>query len=170
MPADAPQVAAAARDAVHDPYGARDEVITAASRAAEAGEAGCEVIVVGWAFSPSFSRTLLVRHPRLGWLSPGGRLHKGETPIAGAKRETFEETGIPGLHPMWDRPAAVLGESRPVGRRFGFAYPFVIDEGAPLTPEPDQPAKWFDLDSVPTGVFPLDAGCMHDVAMTLSGP
>jgi 8-oxo-dGTP pyrophosphatase MutT (NUDIX family) len=38
---------------------------------------------------------LLHRHKRLGlWLQPGGHLDPGEAPLAAARRETLEETGL----------------------------------------------------------------------------
>ena len=44
--------------------------------------------------------TVLHLHKRLGrWLQPGGHLHAGETPWAGARREAEEETGLAVSHP-----------------------------------------------------------------------
>lgn len=39
-------------------------------------------------------------HKRLGvWLQPGGHIDAGETPGDAALRETYEETGLLGMHP-----------------------------------------------------------------------
>lgn len=54
------------------------------------------VVLIFDAESADRSRLLLLRQPPgRGWTLPAGLLEKRETPIAGAIRETFEETGIP---------------------------------------------------------------------------
>jgi ADP-ribose pyrophosphatase YjhB (NUDIX family) len=46
-------------------------------------------------FSPSGDRLLLLRQPPgRGWTLPAGLLDRGETPVQGAVREVFEETGL----------------------------------------------------------------------------
>ncbi|MEY9878244.1 8-oxo-dGTP pyrophosphatase MutT (NUDIX family) [Streptacidiphilus sp. MAP12-33] len=90
LPAFCPALADAADRALADPYRSRRRLAAAACGSGEAGE----VVVAGWVYDPELTRTLLVRHPRFGWLSPGGRLWAGEEPLAGALREVTEETGL----------------------------------------------------------------------------
>jgi ADP-ribose pyrophosphatase YjhB (NUDIX family) len=46
-------------------------------------------------FDPSGDRLLLLRQPPgRGWTLPAGLLDRGETPVQGAVREVFEETGL----------------------------------------------------------------------------
>ncbi|MCK9932037.1 NUDIX hydrolase [Frankia sp. Mgl5] len=107
-------------------------------------------------FSRGLERTLLVRHPRFGWLSPGGRLEEGETPREGALREVTEETGI-NADLLVREPAAVLGDDQHAcGRIYGLAYALTANPAEPLRPEPGQPATWFHLKDLPPSYYPLD--------------
>lgn len=45
-------------------------------------------------------KVLLIKHKKLNlWLPPGGKLDEGETPLQGARRELYEETGLVGVYP-----------------------------------------------------------------------
>jgi 8-oxo-dGTP diphosphatase len=50
-------------------------------------------VVIVVAFTSDGRRLLAVRHRDRGWELPGGRLHAGEDPVDGARREFREETG-----------------------------------------------------------------------------
>ncbi|WP_157874995.1 NUDIX hydrolase [Streptomyces resistomycificus] len=166
LPQALPDLAAAAAAAHRDPYGARG--LLTASANGHAGPDG-DVIVAGWVFSHDFHHTLLVRHHRFGWLSPGGRLEAGESPLAGARREVAEETGLD-LHPLLPDPVALLGNTP--GRRervYGLAYAFAADPATALTPETGQPAAWFTLERMPPcPVFPLDDQVLAHTARDLA--
>lgn len=166
LPQVVPDLAAAAKAAHHDPYDARDLLTCSAS-----GGPGpdCDVIVAGWVFSPDFRRTLLVEHRRFGWLSPGGRLEAGESPLDGARREVAEETGMD-LRPLLPDPVALLGNRERPERVYGLAYAFGADPATPLTPETGQPAAWFTIaDMPPCPVFPLDHQVLAATARDLGG-
>ncbi|MFE0522540.1 NUDIX hydrolase [Streptomyces sp. NPDC058954] len=165
LPRVVPYLAAAALSAQRDPYGARSLLACAAS-----GGPGPDhdVIVAGWVFSHDFRQTLLVDHPRFGWLSPGGRLEEGESPPDGALREVTEETGAD-PRPLLPDPVAVLGNRERPERVYGLAYAFVADPATPLTPEIGQPAAWFAIaDMPPCPVFPLDHEVLAATARDLA--
>ncbi|MFD9004273.1 NUDIX hydrolase [Streptomyces sp. NPDC059582] len=168
LPRALPDLAAAAQAAHRDPYGARDLLTTSAHGAP--GPDG-DVIVAGWVYSHDLRHTLLVAHPRFGWLSPGGRLEDGESPLQGACREVAEETGLR-LRPLLPDPVAVLGNRERTERRYGLAYAFAADPAGPLTPETGQPAAWFTLaDMPPCPAFPLDHEVLAHTARDLArGP
>ena len=166
LPRVVPHLAAAAMSAQRDPYGARGLLACAAS-----GGPGPDrdVIVAGWVFSPDFRQTLLVDHPRFGWLSPGGRLEAGELPPDGARREVVEETGTD-PRPLLPDPVAVLGNRERPERVYGLAYAFAADPATPLTPETGQPAAWFAIaDMPPCPAFPLDHEALAATARTFAG-
>ena len=165
LPRAVPDLAAAATAARRDPYGARGLLTCSAS-----GGPGpdCDVIVAGWVFSHDFRQTLLVRHRRFGWLSPGGRLEAGESPLDGARREVAEETGTD-PRPLLSDPVAVLGNRECPERVYGLAYAFAADPGRPLAPEAGQPAAWFAIaDMPPCQVFPLDHEVLAATARDLA--
>lgn len=165
LPRQVPDLAAAAMAAHRDPYGTRDLLTSSAH--GDPGPDG-DVIVAGWVFSHDLRHTLLVAHPRFGWLSPGGRLEEGESPLEGARREVTEETGIqPRL--LLPDPVALLGNHRPPERLYGLAYAFAADPTTPLAPETGQPAAWFTLaDMPPCPMFPLDHEVLAKTARDLA--
>ncbi|MBX7554406.1 NUDIX hydrolase [Streptomyces sp. tea 10] len=146
--------------AMRDPYRARESLLLAAAGGvAPPGE----LVVAGWVFDQTFERCVLVRH-RLGWMAPGGRLHIGESPLDGARREVREETGID-VRPLSRIPAAVLGNTTGTSeRRYGLAYSFAADASCRLDPEPGQPARWCDVSALPASLFVYDPGMMEEVA------
>ncbi|WP_405880993.1 NUDIX domain-containing protein [Streptomyces sp. NBC_01384] len=172
LPRVVPDLAAAATAAHRDPYGARD-LLTCSANGGPGPDS--DVIVAGWVFSHDFRRTLLVRHRRFGWLSPGGRLERGESPLDGARREVAEETGMD-LRPLLPDPVALLGNREhpervheSPERVYGLAYAFGADPATPLTPETGQPAGWFTIaDMPPCPVFPLDHEVLAETARDLA--
>lgn len=152
LPGHYPQLAFEASVARSDPYAGRRLLAIAAS----GGPAlHAQVVVAGRVFSGDLERTLLVRHPRFGWLSPGGRLEEGETAREGALREVTEETGIH-ARLLVREPAAVLGEHHAGGRTYGLAYALTANHAESLRPESGQPASWFRLNDLPPSHYPLD--------------
>lgn len=165
LPRALPDLAAAAGAARRDPYGAR-ALLTRGAQGTAAPDG--DVIVAGWVFSPDFTATLLVSHPRFGWLSPGGRLEAGESPLDGARREVAEETGTH-PEPLLPDPVTLLGSRHPTERIYGLAYAFTADPATPLTPESGQPAAWFPIaDIPPCPMFPLDHEVLAATARDLT--
>lgn len=165
LPCEQPLLAEATSRAWLDPYQTRDQMVRAAQGHPEPTG---EVVVVGWVFSLARRATLLVRHPRWDWLSPGGRLHRDEDPVAGASREIREETGLD-LQPVDFSPVCVLGDAAG-DRRYGLAYAYLADERANLRPEDGQPAAWYALDELSAFPFSHDLDCLRRVGSQLVCP
>jgi 8-oxo-dGTP pyrophosphatase MutT (NUDIX family) len=95
-------------------------------------------------------RVVLHRHKRLGiWLQPGGHVDPGESPAAGAARETLEETGLRARHPDGD-PQLLHVDVHPGPRghlHLDLRYLLLADPDAALTPatgeSPD--VAWFTV-------------------------
>jgi 8-oxo-dGTP diphosphatase len=142
-----------ARRAVEEFDDARAWLAAAARTPASMAPLGAEV----WVFDGTLTRVLLVRHPRRGWVPPGGMVEPDETPREGAVREVLEETGLR-VEPL-PEPAAVAVRSYAADRTvtLGLSYAAIADATAPLTPEPGQPAAWWRLDEPWDSCFPDDA-------------
>lgn len=91
------------------------------------------VCATAWVLSDDASRILLADHDTLGWSTPGGHLHQGETSRDAALRELNEESGIDSatLAQVGRGPALVhftdVGGARP-HRHWNIGWLFVADE------------------------------------------
>lgn len=86
-------------------------------------------------------KALLILHKRLGvWLPPGGELLADETPLEGAQRELFEETGLVGTFPQLSdidgTPPGLIGYEEHVagskGRHLNFVFVADVESDAVL--------------------------------------
>jgi 8-oxo-dGTP diphosphatase len=152
LPSRQPELAAGTTAALLDPYSQRGALHRAA-RGVDGPEG--EVIVAGWVIDRERRSTALVRHKRLGWMAPGGRLEQGESPVDGARREVQEETGLDLLPVSGGHPVAVLG-GRDGERTYGLAFAFAANSTWTVVPEPGQPARWFDFAKIPPSWFSND--------------
>jgi 8-oxo-dGTP diphosphatase len=109
-----------------------------------------------WVIDAVFSHVLLVKHRVRGWVPPGGKVERGETPRTAAIRELWEETGLRGE--LLPTPAAVAVRSyrSDWSPTLGLSYAAVIGLDAPLSGESGQPPKWVDLDEEWESIFPED--------------
>lgn len=94
---------------------------------------------------------VLHRHKRLGiWLQPGGHVDPGETPAAGAHRETLEETGIHAVHPA-DGPRLIHLDVHPGPRghlHLDLRYLLLAEPDAVPAPAPGESphVAWFSAE------------------------
>jgi ADP-ribose pyrophosphatase YjhB (NUDIX family) len=111
--------------------------------------------VCTYVFNPAGTKTLLIKHPKFGWVPAGGHVEGEEHPRDAARRELHEEAGV----------ICAWVQHRPVVCCYAFmekqnktlgmlGYAAFVDESHPLVAETD--AAWFDLDDLPTSVFPDD--------------
>ena len=151
VPGDWPLVRAEVERVVH-----RDTLSDELSR----GLNGDESVVPGhvcattWILSPDATHTLLVKHPALGWSTPGGHVERDESTREAALRELEEETGLTrfDVRPVSDAPTFVhvtdRGGERP-HRHWNVAWLYEADMDAPLSPI--EGARWWPVDALPDG-------------------
>jgi 8-oxo-dGTP diphosphatase len=122
-----------------------------------------------WVFEPSLTQVLLVSHPWRGWVPPGGKVERGETPREAARRELFEETGV--VAELLARPAAACVRSYHPDHpaTLGLSYAAIVERAVPLVAEPGQPAAWVHLDHGWASCFADDPARMRRHARWLSG-
>ena len=113
---------------------------------------------------------VLVRHTYGddGWMLPGGRIGRGESPVETARREMRQELGVAGTG--W-RQLGYVAPRREFRRRsrhepfrrHGTYYVRADVDGAALTPRPAElyEAGWFTLAALP-------AGCSDALALPLA--
>jgi 8-oxo-dGTP pyrophosphatase MutT (NUDIX family) len=157
LPGRWPELAALIRSIPIDPTGVRDELAHALETGT--GDRPGHVCATAWVLDPDGAQVLLIDHPVLGWVNPGGHVDAGEDAAASASRELREETGLvvrpePSdpqvLHPVWF-PDSSKG---PGHWHHNLGYRFVADPSLPLQPEDDAPAAWFPIDALPTPRVP----------------
>lgn len=113
----------------------------------------CEV----WIFDPMYSATLLVCHPRRGWVMPGGGVESGEAVRTAARRELFEETGLSVSSDELVPVALYAGPDEWVAARcWGICYELVVPRDVVTSGEPGQPTQWWELTTEWASVYPHD--------------
>lgn len=110
--------------------------------------------ITGSAFivEPEFHRGLFVHHATLGkWLQPGGHCEEGESALAAARREAFEETGVEVGEPYLPLPLDLdiheipARGGLPAHLHFDVRYLFVVDATAPRRSEESLAVEWLDF-------------------------
>ena len=102
------------------------------------------------------SRTsvLLVLHARTGlWLQPGGHVEDADASLAAAAlRDAVEETGLPDLRLLDDRPVHLERHAAPCGAEHHLDVRFAVlapDGARPAVSDESLDVAWYPLDALP---------------------
>lgn len=114
-----------------------------------------ELLVDAWVFDPTLNYTLLVEHPRRGWVMPGGKVEPDELVREAARRELHEETGVL-VSPDLLKAAAVGSGFDGPRPWFAIAFEVLVPMDTALTPERGRAVQWWSLDDSWLSVYPHD--------------
>ena len=97
---------------------------------------------------------LLVLHAKTGlWLQPGGHVEDADASLAAAAlREAVEETGVPGLRLLDDRPVHLERHAAPCGAEHHLDVRFAVlapDGATPAVSDESLDVAWYPLDALP---------------------
>lgn len=101
------------------------------------------VMIVAETEDQSLVLTREYRHPTGQWIlgCPGGRLEKEESPLIGAQRELFEETGF------WSDELVLIGTAYPLPGLLNQKTHFVWAKSAIRKDHPHlEPFEWIELE------------------------
>ncbi|MFZ1488388.1 MAG: NUDIX domain-containing protein [Ilumatobacteraceae bacterium] len=163
---------AAELSGLHADPDALGAALVAACHGAEATPG--HVCATAWVFSTDRSEMLLVRHRRLGWATPGGHVHIGESTRAGALRELHEETALTAgdVRPLLPDPGPaivhvtdVAAPGEPAHRHWNVGWCFTADSSLGLSA--GHGARWFAVDDLPDDA-PDDLRPVTAVLLTLN--
>ena len=120
--------------------------------------AACQVVLNG----RKVLLTLRASDPQKGmWCLPGGFIEWGESPVEGAKRELYEETGITGenlsLIGVYD---SISGTQQHV---LLIAYLVIEWHGEPEAGDDADDVKWFDIDEIPQLAFKVHERILEEL-------
>lgn len=113
------------------------------------------VCATAWVLSPDRTHTVLVRHKRLGWSTPGGHIERHENSREAALRELHEETGLTRFDVMviGDAPAVVHRTDTRIDdaphTHWNIGWLVTCSMEAPLSHV--EGAAWFAVDEVIAG-------------------
>jgi 8-oxo-dGTP pyrophosphatase MutT (NUDIX family) len=123
----------------------------------------------GFVLSPDRRAVLLIDHRRLGrWMQPGGHIDPGDRdPLAAARREIGEETGLLDLQPivrglfgLADHPIPARHDEPP-HRHYDLKFAFVARATALEASDEVAGAAWVPMDDIE--LYRIDAETRHGV-------
>lgn len=91
---------------------------------------------------------LITTKDGLRWVVPGGHIDPGEHALEAAKREVFEEAGIPTHGNLWGALGVTEYTKRSGEECVAAWYLLQVDEKAELNPKPERNIVWVPLAEV----------------------